>query len=222
MATLSQILAGLRADQQLGQKETLGMLGSSIFESEKSIKEGSRAYQEAADDVGLDIQDYGEKGAKIDTLQTLGSIIPGAAVPLAILGFGARRARKKPKFTFDINKAAPGFEDRLFADQAGKDLLSSIQGTRDIVSQALKGSFFNDLVSTATSLYGGYQAAELAGTVSEGTSFMDFLRNQAKETDKAPVVDATRNIFNNDSFNTFRSNNYGLGDRSLYNIGIEE
>ena len=31
MATLSQILAGLRADQQLGQKETLGMLGSSIF-----------------------------------------------------------------------------------------------------------------------------------------------------------------------------------------------
>lgn len=222
MATLSQILAGLRADQQLGQKETLGMLGSSIFESEKSIKEGSRAYQEAADDVGLDIQKYGEKGAKIDTLQTLGSLIPGAAVPLAILGFGARRARKKPKFTFDINKAAPGFEDRLFADQAGKDLLSSIEGTRDIVSQALKGSFFNDLVSTATSLYGGYQAAELAGTVSEGTSFMDFLRNQAKETDKAPVVDATRNIFNNDSFNTFRSNNYGLGDRSLYNIGIEE
>lgn len=222
MATLSQILAGLRADQQLGQKETLGMLGESIFESEQSIKEGTRAYQEEAGDLGLDIQDYGEKGAKIDTLQTLGSLIPGAAVPLAILGFGARRARKKPKFTFDINKAAPGFEDRLFADQAGKDLLSSIEGTRDIVSQALKGSFFNDLVSTATSLYGGYQAAELAGTVSEGTSFMDFLRNQAKETDKAPVVDATRNIFNNDSFNTFRSNNYGLGDRTLYNIGIEE
>ena len=182
MATLSQILAGLRADQQLGQKETLGMLGSSIFESEKSIKEGNRAYQEAADDVGLDIQDYGEKGAKIDTLQTLGSLIPGAAVPLAILGFGARRARKKPKFTFDINKAAPGFEDRLFADQAGKDLLSSIEGTRDIVSQALKGSFFNDLVSTATSLYGGYQAAELAGTVSKGTSFMDYLKGVSETT----------------------------------------
>ena len=182
MATLSQILAGFRADQQLGQKETLGMLGSSIFESEKSIKEGNRAYQEAADDVGLDIQDYREKGAKIDTLQTFGSLIPGAAVPLAILGFGARRARKKPKFTFDINKAAPGFEDRLFADQAGKDLLSSIQGTRDIVSQALKGSFFNDLVSTATSLYGGYQAAELAGTVSKGTSFMDYLKGVSETT----------------------------------------
>lgn len=191
MATLSQILAGLRADQQLGQKETLGMLGSSIFESEKSIKEGSRAYQEAADDVGLDIQKYGEKGAKIDTLQTLGSFIPGAAVPLAILGFGARRARKKPKFTFDINKAAPGFEDRLFADQAGKDLLSSIQGTRDIVSQALKGSFFNDLVSTATSLYGGYQAAELMGTVSEGTTFMDFLKGVSDTTPAAPDVSDT-------------------------------
>ncbi len=182
MATLSQILAGFRADQQLGQKETLGMLGDSIFESETSIKEGTRGYQEAADDVGLDIQDYREKGAKIDTLQTLGSVIPGAAVPLAILGFGARRARKKPKFTFDINKAAPGFEDRLFADQAGKDLLSSIQGTRDIVSQALKGSFFNDLVSTATSLYGGYQAAELAGTVSKGTSFMDYLKGVSETT----------------------------------------
>ena len=191
MATLSQILAGFRADQQLGQKETLGMLGDSIFESETSIKEGTRGYQEAADDVGLDIQDYREKGAKIDTLQTFGSLIPGAAVPLAILGFGARRARKKPKFTFDINKAAPGFEDRLFADQAGKDLLSSIQGTRDIVSQALKGSFFNDLVSTATSLYGGYQAAELAGTVSKGTSFMDFLRNAGDTTPAAPDVSDT-------------------------------
>ena len=182
MATLSQILAGLRADQQLGQKETLGMLGKSIFESEQSVKEGTRAYQEAADKAGLDIQKYGEKGAKIDTVQKALSLIPGTAIPAAILGFGLKRARKKPKFTFDVNKAAPGFEGRLFADQAGKDLLSSIEGTRDIVSQALKGSFFNDLVSTATSLYGSYQAAELLGTDSEGTTFIDFLKGASETT----------------------------------------
>ncbi len=191
MATLSQILAGLRADQQLGQKETLGMLGESIFESEQSIKEGTRAYQEAADKAGLDIQKYGEKGAKIDTVQRALSLIPGAQIPAAILGFGLKRARKKPKFTFDVNKAAPGFEGRLFADQAGKDLLSSVQGTRDIVSQALKGSFFNDLVSTATSLYGSYQAAELMGTVSEGTTFMDFLKKAGDTTPAAPDVSDT-------------------------------
>ena len=176
MATLSQILAGLKADQQLNKQETLGLLGESIFDSERLVKEGTRGYQEAADKFGLDFSDYEEKGDKIATAQTALSLIPGGQVASALLGFGARRLRNKPKFKFDLNQAAPGFDNRLFADQAGKDLLSSVEGTRDIVSQALKGSFFNDLVSTASSLYGGYTASKAIGQVSEDTLFMDWLR----------------------------------------------
>lgn len=191
MASFQQMLAQFSAEQKLGERETIAELGKSIFESNSLISEGNRAYQEEVDDFGGDLSSYTAKGDTIDALQKGASLIPGAAPFAALLGFGARRARKKPKFTFDINKAAPGFEDRLFGDQAGKDLLSSIDGTRSLVSQALKGSFFNDLVSTATSLYGGYQAAELMGTISEGTSFMDFLRNAGDTTPAAPDVSDT-------------------------------
>jgi hypothetical protein len=222
MASFQQMLAQFSSEQKLGERETIAELGKSIFESNSLISEGNRAYQEEVDDFKLGLDSYTAKGDKIDAIQKGVSLIPGAAPAAALLGFAARRARRQPKFTFNINKAAPGFEDRLFADQAGKDLLSSIQGTRDIVSQALKGSFFNDLVSTATSLYGGYQAAELMGTISEGTSFMDFLRNQSPDTSTPPVVDATRNIFNNDSYNAFRDNNYGLSTKGLYDISVEE
>ena len=69
MATFSQLLGNFQAGQRLGQKVTEGTLIEGVKESEDIFKEANRAYQEAAQQSGLDIGEYQTKGKEIDTVQ---------------------------------------------------------------------------------------------------------------------------------------------------------
>jgi len=183
MATFSQLLGTLQAEQQLGQKLTQGVLGEEVFKSESMIKEGDRLYQEAAQQAGIDLGKYAEKGKEIDTATTLlAAAVPAAAPFIALAGFFGKKSRSKPKFRFDLEKAVPGFENRLFAKQRGEDLMSSVEGTRANVSRALESSLLSDVLGVGLSLYGSYQLGKGFGTIPSatadeaGASFLDFLK----------------------------------------------
>tara|TARA_R100001015_G_C4634052_1_gene199842 strand:+ start:246 stop:923 length:678 start_codon:yes stop_codon:yes gene_type:complete len=223
MATFSQIIRQLASKQQLGTKETGASLGMSAQDSTDLIKELDRKYREAAQDTTSQFSDYSRKGKALDTATTLiGLVNPLAAAGIGFLG---KRARKKPKFKLDISKAAPGFEDRLFGKQAGEDLVSAIRGTRKLTSDALKGSLFNDAVGTLTSLFSSYSLGKGLGMIDKDSTFGDFLQRQAKKGTKDKVedvaVDASLGLLDPDSFNVFRDQNFGLGNRSLYDIDTE-
>ena len=223
MATFSQIIRQLDSDRRFASQETGASLGISAKDSENIIKELNRAYGEAAQDTSSQFSEYSRKGKQIGTAQTLlGLVNPLAA---AGLGFIAKRSRKKPKFKLDISKAAPGFEDRLFGKQAGEDIISSIRGTRKFTSDALKGSLFNDAISTLQSTFGSYQLGKGLGMIDKTTSFGEFLKGIGKEKTKDEatdtITDASLGLLDTDSYNVFRGNNFGLGARSLYNIDTE-
>lgn len=188
MATFSQLLGTLQAEQQLGQKLTQGVLGEEVFKSESMIKEGDRLYQEAAQQAGLDIGEYQQKGKEIDTATTLlAAAVPAAAPLIALGGFFGKKSRSKPKFRFDLEQAVPGFENRLFAKQRGEDLMSSVEGTRANVSRALESSLLSDVLGIGLNLYGSYQLGQGFGTVpsatedNAGASFLDFLKGDIND-----------------------------------------
>ena len=183
MATFSQLLGTLQAEQQLGQKLTQGVLGEEVFKSESMLKEGDRLYQEAAQKAGIDIGDYQKKGKEIDVGTTLlAAAFPVAAPFIALGGLLGKKSRKKPKFRFDLEKAVPGFENRLFAKQRGEDLMSSVEGTRANVSKALESSLLSDVLGLGLNLYGSYELGKGFGTIPSttveeaGPSFIDFLK----------------------------------------------
>lgn len=153
----TQMLARLANQLQLDKVETGQELGSEILDSGFLIDEGLRKYQEEAEDTGLEFSEYNRKGANIGAGQTLATLAaPHLAIPAAILGFGLRRNRDKPSFEFDLGKAVPGFENRLFGKQKGLDLISSIEGTRKFTSKALEGSLLADFFDTARSTVDAY------------------------------------------------------------------
>lgn len=180
MATFSQLLGNFQAGQRLGQKVTEGTLIEGVKESEDIFKEANRAYQEAAQQSGLDIGEYQTKGKEIDTGTTIGSAFFPAAAPLIQLaGVLLKRGRKKPKFRLDLEQAVPGFENIMYGKQKKADLLSSVEGTRANVSRALEGSLLSDVLGVALSSYGSYQLGQGFGTVGAGDTFIDFLKGQA-------------------------------------------
>ena len=177
--TSSQMLRRFLNNLELGKVETGADLGKEILDSGYLIDEGLRKYQEEAQDTGLEFGEYGRKGDNITAGQTLATLIaPQLAIPAAILGFGLRRNRDKPTFNFDLGKAVPGFENRLFGKQRGLDLVSSIEGTRKFTSNALEGSLLADFFDTAKSSVDAY------GSSGTESSFLDWLRGTAEEDDK--------------------------------------
>ena len=180
MATFSQLLGNFQAGQRLGQKVTEGTLIEGVKESEDIFKEANRAYQEAAQQSGLDIGEYQTKGKEIDTVTTLASAAFPVAAPFIQLAGGLfKRGRTKPKFRLDLEQAVPGFENILYGKQKKEDLLSSVEGTRANVSRALEGSLLSDVLGVALSSYGSYQLGQGFGTVGAGDTFIDFLKGQA-------------------------------------------
>lgn len=223
--SLTEILSQLRGEQQIEKSETLGLLGTEILESEEDIAELQRAYEVAANKVGQDIEDYERAGKDIDTATTILSTVH--PVLGAVAGLLGRRSRKIPKFRLDVEKAAPGFEDRLFGKQKGLDLLTSIDLTRSNISNALKGSLFNDIVSTATSVYSGYKLDQILkpDTVGE-QSFGSWLKGdagkKAVETASDTATSAYFSAMDSSNYNVLRDKNYGIEDsRKMFNISLD-
>lgn len=223
--SLTEILSQLRGEQQIEKSETLGLLGTEILESEEDIAELQRAYEVAANKVGQDIEDYERAGEYIDMLTTgLSTVHPALGAVAGLLG---RRNRKKPKFRLDVEKAAPGFEDRLFGKQKGLDLLTSIDLTRSNISNALKGSLFNDIVSTATSVYSGYKLEQILKPDTVGQqSFGSWLKGdagkEAVETASDTATSAYFSAMDSSNYNVLRDKNYGIEDsRKMFNISLD-
>ena len=152
--SFSQLLGGLGGRQDLGYAETASLLGRSISESDQLLKRATRGYGEATDRFGYNLGEYEEKGDQIGVLEKLlAPWSPGAA---ALIGFGLRRSRGKPKFKYDPESYAPGFEGREFGQEMGEDLLSSIEGTRRFAYQSLKNSTIADLLDTAGNIGESY------------------------------------------------------------------
>ena len=229
--SLTEILSQLKGEQQIEKSETLGLLGTEILESEEDIAELQRAYEVAANKFGQDIEDYDRAGKNIDTAITILSTVD--PVLAAVTGLLGRRNRKIPKFRLDVEKAAPGFEDRLFGKQKGLDLLTSIDLTRSNISNALKGSLFNDIVSTATSVYSGYKLDQILkpDTVGE-QSFGSWLKGDAgkeavetaSDTATSAYFDDTayRSAMDSSNYNVLRDKNYGIEDsRKMFNLSLD-
>jgi len=191
MATFSQLIGQQISRQRLGQAQTGTTLGMSAADSRDLVTELQRAYTEATSDFRGDMSDYERKGEEIGTAQTLLSLTPLGPLASAGLGFFAKQGRSKPKFKLNIDKAAPGFTDRLFAYQAGETLVSNINQTKRMASDALKGSFFNDLVSVVGNTFDAYNIAKGLGTISDTTTFGDYLKGISVATEDKEDLDET-------------------------------
>lgn len=159
MATFSQLLASAYSQQRLGQKESEGILGTKIKESEDVLADALRAYQEASDKTGREFEEYQRKGQEASAAQTAISFLNPIAG--AVVGGILRGTRDKPEFRLNLEKAAPGFYNILFGKQRQKDLISSVEGTRKNVSSALEGSLLADFINTATGYYSATQLQDL-------------------------------------------------------------
>ena len=181
MATYSQLLAEMGAKQRQRHAETYNLLGGEIAESESLQSEGERLYQEATDKTGRQTSKYQEQGELIDLVTT--GVTMANPIAGALLGLGLRSWRKKPTFNFDLSKALPEFEGRLFGKQKGLDLLSSIEGTRDIVHDAFKNTLLANLIGTRKAVGAGYAASD------SDEGFWDWLRGieTEKESDDEEV-----------------------------------
>jgi len=159
MATFSQLLASAYAQQRLGQKESEGVLGTKIKESEDVLADALRAYQEEAERTGRQFEEYERKGKEAGAAQTAISFLNPIAG--AVVGGILRGTRDKPKFRLNLETAVPGFSNILFGKQRQKDLISSVEGTRQSVSSALEGSLLADFVNTAVGFYSATQMQDL-------------------------------------------------------------
>tara|TARA_R100000388_G_scaffold29803_2_gene23250 strand:- start:8842 stop:9417 length:576 start_codon:yes stop_codon:yes gene_type:complete len=183
MATFSQLIGQQISRQKLGQAESGTLLGMSAADSKDLVEELQRAYGESTGEFRGDLSDFEKKGEQIDTAQTLLSLTPLGPIASAGIGLLGRGMRDKPKFKLDIEKAAPGFADRLFSYQAGETLISNINQTKRMASDALQGSFFYDIVSVLGTTFDSYQTAKNLGRISDETSFGDFLKGISDATE---------------------------------------
>ena len=159
MATFSQLLGSAYAQQRLGQKESEGVLGTKIKESEDILADALRAYQEASDETGREFETYQRRGKEAGAAQTVISFLNPIAG--AVVGGLLRGTRDKPEFRLNLEKAVPGFSNILFGKQRQKDLISSVEGTRKNVSSALEGSLLADFINTAAGYYSATQLQDL-------------------------------------------------------------